>query len=81
MRLLPRSAIPTDLPMPRDIRVLLLLTAHSTITRIRRMTAVLNCIHLDRSRLNQRAGPCCSGEVYDLILIDYSLPVMRLVAP
>jgi CheY-like chemotaxis protein len=69
-------AIPTDLPMPRDIRVLLLDDSTFDRTRIRRMSGGTKLpIHLDEVGSIKELDHAVRKEVYDLILIDYGLPV------
>lgn len=70
------SPFPTQLPVPREIRALLLDDSNFDRARIRRLSDRTNLsIRLDEADSIAQLDAAVARENYDLILIDYRLPV------
>ena len=70
------SSFPGVPPLPRDIRTLLLDDSNFDRARIRRLSHKTDlCIHMDEVESIAAMDDAVSRENYDLILIDYRLPI------
>lgn len=70
------SPFPTQLPVPREIRALLLDDSNFDRARIQRLSDKTNLsIRLDEADSIAQLDEAVARENYDLILIDYRLPV------
>ncbi|MEP5728329.1 MAG: response regulator [Sulfitobacter sp.] len=70
------SSFTVPMPLPREIRALLLDDSNFDRARIRRLSNRTNlAIQLDEVESIAQMSDAVSNEIYDLILIDYRLPV------
>lgn len=70
------SSLPTPPLVPRDIRALLLDDSNFDRARIRRLSNKTDlCVHMDEVDSIEAMNRAVAQENYDLILIDYRLPV------
>jgi len=71
-----QTSFPGSMPLPREVRCLLLDDSNFDRARIRRLSKQTNMsIHIDEVDSIAQMDKAVEAENYDLIMIDYRLPV------